>query len=165
MNMNKINYLNYVISIIDKSGNEINLPVNENDTKHINAFLRLAADNRFDTSSLMRYIDNNEYNITGFELSKFLTAEGNIVLCHTDVHNYLNGAKEFSFMRPEVITPNQYNRLRQMSSSLLDYDVYYGIVHYKNEHSQKIIYQRVDYDIFMNYFMLTQENGEKYAKR
>lgn len=158
-------YINYVISVINPDGEEVNLPASKKDDKHIMSFLRLMYESGFDNTALMRYINDNGYKITGFELSKFLASEGNIILCHTDVHNCFSGTKEASLMRPESITVMQYDSLVRMTSHLSDFHIYYGVVHYKNEQSQKIIYQRTNYENFMNHISLSQERGDKYAKR
>lgn len=151
-------YINYVISIINSEGEEINLSASKKDTKHVRAFLRLNALG-FDNTSLKDYINDSGYRVTGFELTKFLASKGNIVLCHTDVYNCFSNIKEAILIRPEIITSMQFDSLVRMIHDLSDFHIHYGIAHYRNSRGRKIIYQRTDYENFMNCFSLTKESG------
>lgn len=49
-------YINYVISVINPDGEEINLPASKKDAKHIMAFLRLMYESGFDNMALKKHI-------------------------------------------------------------------------------------------------------------
>lgn len=171
------NYSNIVISIITENGEQINLKSSKNDTKHLMAYQRLISTMGYDLFHLKDYINNrlSFTSITGFELSKYVAANGNIVFFHTDVNNAFMNRKEASIILPSSFNEIQRSRLLKMYSCLDDFNLYMGYVHYNHK---RIGYERItkekfeesilDYEVIMgdkdffedNVFLLIRNDGE-----
>lgn len=135
-------YLKYVILIIDKEGNEYNVPVDETYCKHIQPFKKLHKQNselKIDSYLNYRYTDN----ITGYEIASYLGAQGNIVFLHTDVSNWKMGKKEGTIIIPEKLTEKQENKLYYLIENLKrqDFSFYITQTKFKKKNSYKLIHQ------------------------
>lgn len=113
-------YLNYVITIINKEGIEENLPSDMTDAKHISAYKRLIKQIGYDKYNINKYIDNiqSQGQITGFDISKYISGQGNIVFFHTDVHNSQDNNKTASLMVPYNISFAQSKKLADLMINL-----------------------------------------------
>ena len=84
--------------------------------------------------------------VTGFDISKHIGADGNIVFFHTDVHNSFNRIKSASVIVPKVRTPEQDDRLVKLLYDLKreEFELYIGEVERKKPKG-KVIYNRLKY--------------------
>lgn len=144
------NFEKYVIYLIDKDGNEFNVPVSEKYHKHIQAFKKLQLDNpALNLDKYIKYKGTN--NITGYELASFLGANGSIVFFHTDVANYLKGKKEGSIIIPTNLTDIQNIKLLELIDNLKkeEFTFYITESKFKNNKSFKIVHTPTTLALFL----------------
>ena len=146
--MQKRNYKDTVISIIDAKGTETSIDSSLNDAKHVSAYQRFVNQLDFDSFNIRKYMCNIKTagTVTGFDISKHIGADGNIVFFHTDVHNSFNSIKSASVIIPKVRTPEQDNRLVKLLYDLKreKFELYIGEVERKKPKG-KVIYNRLKY--------------------
>ena len=146
--MSEKKYKDTVISIIDIKGNETSIDSSIDDGKHISAYQRLANKLDFDSFNIRKYIYNNKSigTVTGFYISKHISADGNIVFFHTDVHNSFKNVRSASVIIPKLRTPEQEDKLLKLLDNLKDedFELYIGEVERKKTKG-KVIYNRLKY--------------------
>lgn len=139
-----MDYSSTVISIIDQDGLQENLISSLGDEKHLSAFRRLIEQMGFDKFGLENYINSisTEGSITGFEIAKFISSQGNVVFFHTDVHNYFKSTKKGTIMLPMNMTDEQAIKTDDMLLELIDEDflIYIGMA-IPAPKGRKIIYK------------------------
>lgn len=73
-------YANIVINIIKEDGTHIAVDSSANDAKHIMAYERLILQEQNDGFHIHEYEETNKIStLTGFEISKYIAAQNNIV--------------------------------------------------------------------------------------
>ena len=146
--MLKRNYKDTVISIIDAKGTETSIDSSLNDAKHVSAYQRFVNQLDYDSFNIRKYMCNIKTagTVTGFDISKHIGADGNIVFFHTDVHNSFNRIKSASVIVPKVRTPEQDDRLVKLLYDLKreKFELYIGEVERKKTKG-KVIYNRLKY--------------------
>ena len=128
-------YINYVISVINPDGEEVNLPASKKDDKHIMSFLRLMYESWFDNTALMRYINDNDYKITGYEFSSFVAANGKVVFLPSDINNPEN----MIVTLPQVPENIQGRQVENIFPALEEFSVYACTAHFRKPRSPKIV--------------------------
>ena len=152
-------YLDYVVTIINQEGIEDNLPSDKTDTKHISAFKRLMKKNGYDKYNINGYLDNlhSQGQVTGFDISKYISGQGNIVFFHTDVHNQENNKKVASIMLPYDMTNIQSKKLIALIWNLeIDNFSYYIGVTKPNKSGKRVLYNLIsksDQEMIINSIM------------
>ena len=146
-----VDYKNTVISIINNEGKEESLCSSKEDEKHISAYNRFVNKFSMDKYNILKYLGNieNKGKITGFDISKQISGEGNIVFFHTDVHNSFLNIRNASVMVPENLTIKQQRQLELLMNKFSDdnFNVYFGVAQ-KKKRKSKVIYRRVDYKTY-----------------
>lgn len=136
------NYIDYVILLIDKEGNEVFVNISDDYHKHIQPFKKL--DDRFMLEDFLKYKGTD--NITGYDIASYLGGMGNIVFFHTDVSNWRNNKKNASIIIPEDMSCIQKEMLLELIQNLKkeEFDFYLNIVKFKNLKSYKVIHNHVN---------------------
>lgn len=152
-------YSKIVISIITSDGLQFDLLSSPNDYKHVVAYKRLVNEMSFDRFRIMDYIHSrgHESSITGFELSEFVSASGNVVFFHTDVSNSFLDRRQASIMIPEIITDVQKKMANQMLSDLDGFSLYMGQASFSQAHRMQLRYQRLSSDSFRQKLAICEE--------
>lgn len=140
-------YQDKVILIIDSEGKEISVNSSIEDAKHISAYKRLVKNLKTENFNIMKYLSSvkNIGSLTGFDISKNIGADGNIVFFHTDVHNSFKNVNVASVIIPEDMTSNQKTKLTKLFESLKkeEFELYVGTAERKKG---KVIYKRIKYN-------------------
>lgn len=139
-------YDSIVISVIDRDGEFHNVEASKDYMKHYFAFSKLFNKSNFDFSDNTYYNENikDKCSITGFDIAKFLCAEGYAVFFQSDVHNFYHNKRVGSLLFPTNATIALVNAVSIMLEDLNDYDLYIGTAKYKNPKKKKIIYQTLN---------------------
>ena len=139
-------YKSTVISIIDSNGKEISLKSSVDDAKHVSAYKRLVNELDIDCCNIMKVRSSIKSigSVTGFDISKNISADGNVVFFHNDVHNNFKGIKSASVMIPKVRTSAQNIKLTRLMKNLEreKFEIYLGEVERKKDKG-KITYNRI----------------------
>ena len=138
------NYLDYVVSVIDKEGSEFFIEIDETYHKHIQPFKQLEQQNeKFKIKDFLSYKGTD--NVTGYEIASYLGGKGYIIFFHTDVSNLKIKKKNASIIIPKEMTDIQKEKLLELIQ-ILDsekFSYYLNIVSFKKKKSYKIVHNHI----------------------
>ena len=110
------------------------------------AYDRLLNQEQKDEFGIIKYKESNKLStITGFEMSKYIAAQNNVVFFHTDVRNAFLGKKEASIIIPYNISDIQKGELKRLIEILKSegFALYLGKASFVKKKSLKTKYERL----------------------
>ncbi|MBR3898113.1 MAG: hypothetical protein IKJ43_02395 [Bacilli bacterium] len=140
-----MNYLYYVVLLINREGHEFAVEVDDTYHKHVQPFKKLQlSDENLEVNEYLKYKGTD--NVTGYEIASFLGAEGNIVFFHTDVSNWKSQKKAASIVMPVEMNKIQKDKLFKLIETLDDEDFcyYLNTVKFKNKTSYKLVHNHIN---------------------